>query len=146
MLMGKKYVLKEKPKKQGKYYVQNQEMIAAIKDFHKTGVIGEDLHLMFYAMAKNIGTKPRFSGYTWIEDMISDAYLKCCIVVQKFDTERTNPFGYFSTVIINFFWDALAGENKQKKIKSKLRDDQISAIYHRYGIQFKVGNPGNRQD
>jgi DNA-directed RNA polymerase specialized sigma24 family protein len=90
-------------------------------------------------MAKSIGTKPRFSGYTWIEDMVSDAYLKCCIVAAKFDIERTNPFGYFTTVIIHYFWDALQGENKQKNIKARIRDEQISQIYHRYGITFKVG-------
>jgi DNA-directed RNA polymerase specialized sigma24 family protein len=132
-------------KKQGKYYVKNKEMLEALRELQKTGVIGEDLHLMFYKMAQSIGTKPRFSGYTWIEDMISDAYLKCCVKAHKFDVSRTNPFGYFTTVIIHHFWDALAGENKQKNIKEKLRDDQISQIYHRYGIQFKVGTGGKNE-
>jgi DNA-directed RNA polymerase specialized sigma24 family protein len=126
-------------KKQGKYYVKNRDMHEALVRMKETGVIGEDLHLMFYKMAKSIGTKPRFSGYTWIEDMVSDAYLKCCIVAAKFDIERTNPFGYFTTVIIHYFWDALQGENKQKNIKARIRDEQISQIYHRYGITFKVG-------
>jgi hypothetical protein len=133
-------------KKQGKYYVKNKEMLAALIEMKETGVIGEDLHLMFYKMAQSIGTKPRFSGYTWIEDMVSDAYLKCCNKADKFKPEKTNnPFGYFSTVIIHHFWDALAGENKQKNIKAKLRDDQISQIYHRYGIQFKVGTGGKNE-
>jgi DNA-directed RNA polymerase specialized sigma24 family protein len=123
----------------GKHYVTNKEMITELKKLKKTGVIGERLHLIFYEMAEQIGTKGRFSGYTWIEDMVSDAYLKCCIIAHKFDTERTNPFGYFTTVIIHYFWDALAGEKKQKNIKDKLRDEQISQLYHRYGIQFKVG-------
>jgi len=114
-------------------------MIAELKRFKKTGILSERLHLIFYEMAENIGTKGRFSGYTWIEDMVSDAYLKCLTVAQKFDTNRTNPFGYFTTVIIHYFWDALAGEKKQKNIKDRLRDDQISQLYHRYGITFKVG-------
>jgi hypothetical protein len=129
---------KKKPK-QGKHYVTNKEMLVELKELQKTGIISERLHLIFYKMAEQIGTKGRFSGYTWIEDMVSDAYLKCCIVAQKFDTRRTNPFGYFTTVIIHYFWDALAGEKKQGKIKDKLRDDQVSQIYHRYGITFKVG-------
>lgn len=129
-------------KSKGKYYVKNKEMLAELRQMEANGdgIITEDLHLMFYKMAQKIGTKPRFSGYSWIEDMISDAYLKCCNIAHKFDTEKENPFGYFTTVIINFFWDALAGETKQKNIKDRLRDDQISQIYHRYGIQFKVGN------
>jgi len=129
-------------KKQSKYYVKNKEMLAELRLMHERGdgVITENLHLMFYKMAQKIGTKPRFSGYSWIEDMISDAYLKCCTIAHKFDVEKENPFGYFTTVIINYFWDALASENKQKNIKDRIRDDQINQIYHRYGIQFKVGN------
>jgi hypothetical protein len=126
-------------KKKGKYYVKNKDMYDELVLMKETGEIGEDLHLMFYKMAKAVGTKPRFSGYTWIEDMISDAYLKCCIVAEKFDLEKRNPFGYFTTVIIHYFWDALQGENKQKNIKARIRDDQISQIYIRYGITFKVG-------
>jgi hypothetical protein len=126
-------------KKKSKYYVKNRDMYEALVLMKETGVIGEDLHLMFYKMAKAVGTKPRFSGYTWIEDMVSDAYLKCCNVAGKFDLEKKNPFGYFTTVIIHYFWDALQGENKQKNIKARIRDEQISQIYHRYGIMFKVG-------
>ena len=130
-----------KTKKRGKHYVTNKEMMEELRLYGETEIISEKLHLMFFKMASQIGTKPRFSGYTWIEDMISDAYLKCCSIVHKFDAEKyDNPFGYFTTVIIHFFWDALAGETKQKNIKDRLRDDQVSQIYHRYGITFKVGN------
>lgn len=135
------------PKRKSKHYVNNQEMLVELEKVLQTGVISEKLHLMFYEMAKKIGTKPRFSGYTWIEDMVSDAYLKCCNVAHKFDPEKTkNPFGYFTTVIIHYFWDALAGEDKQKNIKERLRDEQISMIYHRYGITFKVGGTNRQTD
>lgn len=135
---------KAKPKT-GKHYVTNAEMLSELKDMKRTGVISEKLHLIFYKMAEQIGTKGRFSGYTWIEDMVSDAYLKCCTVAQKFDLSRTNPFGYFTTVIVHYFWDALAGERKQKNIKERLRDDQLSQIYFRYGITFKVGHENKNQ-
>jgi DNA-directed RNA polymerase specialized sigma24 family protein len=125
--------------KKGKHYVKNKDLYEALVRFKETGVIGDDLHLMFYKMAKNTGTKPRFSGYPWIEDMTSDAYLKCCVKAHKFNLERKNPFGYFSTVIIHHFWDALGVEDRQKNIKSKIRDVQTSEIYQRYGITFKVG-------
>ena len=131
---------KKKTLKQGKHYVTNQDMLEELRDLQKSGEISEKLHLIFYKMAEQIGTKGRFSGYTWIEDMVSDAYLKCLIVAKKFDVKRTNPFGYFTTVIIHYFWDALAGEKKQKNIKDRLRDEQVSQIYHRYGITFKVGH------
>jgi len=135
------------PKRKGKYYVNNKELLPELAVVQETGEIPEKLHLMFYDMAKKIGTKPRFSGYTWIDDMISDAYLKCCVVAHKFNSETTqNPFGYFTSVIINHFWDALNGENKQKKIKEKFRDNQISMIYHRYGIQFNVGKKSRPTD
>jgi hypothetical protein len=128
------------PKKKN-HYIDNEEMLQELISFKENGTLSENLHLMFYEMAKKIGTKPRFSGYTWIEDMVSDAYLKCCNVAHKFDPDKTqNPFGYFSTVIIHYFWDALQGEDKQKKVKERLRDEQLAMIYYRYGITFKVGS------
>lgn len=135
---------KTKQQQKQKHYVTNAEMLSELKDLKRTGIISEKLHLIFYKMAEQIGTKGRFSGYTWIEDMVSDAYLKCLTVANKFDLSRENPFGYFTTVIVHYFWDALAGERKQKNIKERLRDEQLSQIYFRYGITFKVGYDNKR--
>lgn len=132
----------------GKYYVTNKELLHEIKAFYDTGILSDKLHLKFYEMAENIATLPKFSGYTWIEDWISDAYLKCIEVVlaKKYDLKRDNPFSYFTSVIRNYFWDARAGEKKQKTIKDRLRDEQNASIYYRHGIEFKTSTKINMDE
>jgi len=129
----------------GKYYVTNKELLHEIKTFYDTGKLTDKLHLKFYEMAENIATLPKFSGYTWIEDWISDAYLKCIEVVikKKYDLKKKNPFSYFTSVIRNYFWDARAVEKKQKTIKERLRDDHNADIYYRHGIEFKTSSKIN---
>ena len=126
----------------GKYYVTNKELTHEIKHFYDTGQLSDKLHLKFYEMAENIATLPKFSGYSWIEDWISDAYLKCIevVIAKKYDLKRDKPFAYFTSVIRNYFWDARTSEKKQKNIKDRLRDNYNADIYYRHGIEFKTSS------
>jgi hypothetical protein len=132
----------------GKYYVTNKELLHELKIFYDTGVLTDKLHLKFYEMAENIATLPKFSGYTWIEDWVSDAYLKCIEVVidKKFKLAKGNPFSYFTSVIRNYFWDARASEKKQKAIMDRLRDEHKADIYYRHGIEFKTSSKINMDE
>lgn len=106
-----------------KNYVNNKSLLEKIIEFHSTGVISEELHMMFWEMCNRIIGRSRFNRYTqdWREDMVSDAYVKCLVVVLKFDLERTNPFAYFTTVISNCFLDYIGNESKQRDIKERLK-------------------------
>lgn len=127
--MAKKCVAKKKKKQK---YVSNKDLKAEITQFKKTGEISEDLHKMLYEMAKGIGRKPNFCNYTWIQDMMSDAYLKCLIVLDKFDNSRPNAFGYFSTVIHNFFLDVIGKEKRKLNTVIKLKEMTYDNLCNRY--------------
>lgn len=119
-----------------KNYITNKELHYEIKKYQKSGVHSEKLHLMFYKMAEQISSKGNFANYTWQEDMISDAYLKCLEVSAKFDLKRENPFSYFTTVIHNYFYDVIESAKKLKAVKEKLRENYNTGVYIRYGIDF----------
>ena len=115
-----------------KKYVTNKELRENIFLYHETGVIPEKLHLMLYEMAKRIGSKPNFVNYTFKDDMISDSYLRCLKALDKYDTDRMNAFGYFTTVIHNFFSTTITKSKKQGEIKERLKEklyDEITARY-----------------
>ena len=63
------------------------------------------LGIFFTQMAKKMGTRPNFSRYTYLDEMIQDGIHDCVKAVKSFDPAQVkkNPFGYFSIIIWNAF-------------------------------------------
>jgi DNA-directed RNA polymerase specialized sigma24 family protein len=137
------------PKEKVKY-VSNKELKKQLILFKRTGIMTDKLHLILFEMCKRIISKNNWNRYTWKEDMVSDAYLKCLEIAKRFDTTRDNPFSYFTTVIHNFYKDYIKYEKKQKKIKNNTKLQYDSEMYFKYGIlptkneiEFGNGEEGN---
>jgi DNA-directed RNA polymerase specialized sigma24 family protein len=78
--------------------------------------IGESIVLI----CNNLAKKPNFSGYTYKEDMISDAMIDCIAAVDNFNPDKTNnPFAYFTQIAWNAFIRRIHKEKKQTYIKHK---------------------------
>lgn len=102
-------------------YINKEEMVSELKKLKETNIISEKLHLMFYELATRIANKPRFYSYTWKEDMIVNAYLRCIKYAKKFDVNRKNPFGYFTTLIYRYYW-------KHREVELKYQDKKWSEL------------------
>jgi hypothetical protein len=71
----------------------------------------------FMDIAEGIGSRPNWSGYTYIEEMKLDAVENCIKYAHLFDPERSsNPFGYFSLVIWRSFIKTMGKEKYQGKV------------------------------
>lgn len=78
---------------------------------------------MFYAIAKNRATAPDFSGYSYKEDMISDATMVCILRVHSFNAEKSNnAFAYYTTVIFNAFIHFIKLEKREVTTKTTLTE------------------------
>ena len=78
--------------------------------------IGESIVLI----CNNLAKKPNFSGYTYKDDMISDAMIDCIAAVDNFNPDKTNnPFAYFTQIAWNAFIRRIHKEKKQTYIKHK---------------------------
>jgi DNA-directed RNA polymerase specialized sigma24 family protein len=78
--------------------------------------IGESILLI----CTNLAKKPNFSGYTYKEDMISDAIIDCVAAVDNFNPDKTNnPFAYFTQIAWNAFIRRIHKEKKQTYVKHK---------------------------
>lgn len=78
--------------------------------------IGQSILLI----CNNLARRPNFSGYSYKEDMISDAVIFCLRAVDNFDPEKTNnPFGYFTQVAWNAFIQRIQKEKKENYVKHK---------------------------
>lgn len=122
------------------HYVNNETLLRLLREYKSSTFIPNDLHTLFYEMATRICSKPRFRGYTYTEDMISDAYIRCIDNAHKFDTEKDNPFSYFTTVIFNSFYQFLIRETKETHKKIRLQEQLFEEYQREHGIQLK-SNP-----
>lgn len=112
-------------------YVNNKEFYQLLVDYKEQCRIstekGDDIPRIperighcFYMIATRLGTKWQFSGYTYREEMVSDALENCVVAVHNFNPERSqNPFAYFTQIIYYAFLRRIEKEKKQTFVKYK---------------------------
>lgn len=107
------------PKKKSIYYVSNVELLEEIKDYKKTGICSERLGHMLILMAKNYSSKGNFAGYTWRQDMVSNAVYTCIKYLHNFNPEKSsNAFSYITQIMGNAFKLTIIEEKKFGHIKN----------------------------
>jgi hypothetical protein len=82
--------------------------------------ISEYIGQSIILICNNLAKRPNFSGYSYKQEMISDAILMSLAAVNNFDPARSsNPFGYFTQIAWNAFVLRIQKEKKQNYIKHK---------------------------
>jgi len=123
----------------GNNYVEKEEFLEELIKLKESDEISEKLHLIFYNIAKNYSTIGSFRNYSYIEDMVSSAYLNCVLVARKFDIEnRTNPFAYFTTIIYHNFLNFIAKEKKEQSKKWIELRNTLNNYKIKNGIEMHV--------
>ena len=102
-------------------YLTNENLIAELKKSQEQPT--EQLHLMFFELATNIAKRNNFRGYSYKEDMIMEAYIKCVKNYKKFDLSKPNAFSFFTTIIFNEMIDFIKNEHKEYDTKQKLFEE-----------------------
>jgi len=108
-------------KKKHKDYLSNKEMFAEIIKCQGEGIISDKLGKMFVLLCKHYATKPNFSGYTYVDEMVASGITSCCVAFNKFDGEKSkNPFAYFTMVVHHSFLQILNKEKNHQNIRDSL--------------------------
>lgn len=72
-------------------------------------------------IAERLATKPNFSGYSYIQDMIGDGYENCIRYIHNFDPDKSkNPFSYITLIIHRAFVRRIQKEKTHSYIRHKL--------------------------
>lgn len=83
--------------------------------------IGDYIGKCIIEIAKHVRFRPNFIGYTYNDDMESDAIFTCLQAVPKFNPDNTNnPFAYFTRTAIHSFLKRIEAEKKQQLIKGRM--------------------------
>jgi DNA-directed RNA polymerase specialized sigma24 family protein len=101
-------------------YINNKNLLTELRIYKETGDRSEELGKMFLLLAKRYSSRGNFAGYSWKDDMISEAVLTCVKYMHNFDVDidNPNPFAYFSRIIHNSFLNYIA----KQKVHSKIKD------------------------
>jgi DNA-directed RNA polymerase specialized sigma subunit len=114
------------PEKTSKYYVTNKTMLPAVIKSKEQGKITNELAAMLLMLTRKYAQRSCFNGYTFREDMVSEALANLCQNALSFNPAKydtPNPFSYYTSCINNSFLQFLSNEKKHRRIRDQLLID-----------------------
>lgn len=118
-------------KKRTTNYLSNENLIREImeskavqKKYPKrtpARCLTKELVNMLMLLVNKYSQKHNWRGYSYIDDMKSEALVSLCQSALKFDPEKSqNPFGYYTQIITRCFLTYLDKEKNQRMIRDEL--------------------------
>lgn len=88
------------------------------------GQLTDELCKMFRTLTERMATKPFYNGYSYLDEMISDAVLMLVRNALKYDESKGfSPFSYLSRIISNEFTARWNIEKNHQRIRDKIMMD-----------------------
>lgn len=85
------------------------------------GIITNNLAKMYIKLCERYSTRSNWRGYTYLDEMRSQALLQLTQIGLKFDESKSdNPFAYYTAVLTNSFTRILNLEKKNQTIRDDL--------------------------
>ena len=109
------------------------------------GAITKTLAHMFMKLCERYATRSNWRGYTYNDEMRSQALLQLSQIGLQFDESKSqNPFAYYTAAITNSFTRVLNIEKRNQN----LRDDilEMNNLNPSYTRQMEWGNGGSSYD
>lgn len=136
---------KEKPKKK-KNYLNNADMLAELRRCHEQNKLTEEMGKMFISLVTRYASIPRFSGYSYNEDMRSLALLTLTEKWSKFNMEYSNPFAYYTQIVHNAFHQLDNSERRQRDIRDAVLVDYGRNPSYSYEERYNSSNSDGNSD
>ena len=99
------------------------------------GKITNSLAMMFMKLCERYGTRANWRGYTYNDEMQSQALMQLSRIGLQFDESKSeNPFAYYTAAITNSFTRILNIEKKNQSIRDDiLEHNNMNPSYTRQG-------------
>lgn len=105
------------------YYINKDEMTEQLRISQEQGKCTEELGKMFMLIAQRYSTKYNFWQYTYRDEMVSRAIVRCLSKMMSFDLSRnSSPLCYFTMIVFNEFRQVLNKEKRQQQIRENFGD------------------------
>ena len=120
------------PKKAKKNYVNNKQLYQELVKFIPKKIknskepIPKYIYQSIDKIINNYSHNKKFSSYTYLDIMKSEAMYTCINYIAKFNPERSeNPFAYYTAIAHNAFIKIINQETKVSKVKQYYLDEEI---------------------
>ena len=99
------------------------------------GKITNSLAMMFMKLCERYGTRANWRGYTYNDEMQSQALMQLSQIGLQFDESKSeNPFAYYTAAITNSFTRILNIEKKNQSIRDDILEyNNMNPSYTRQG-------------
>jgi DNA-directed RNA polymerase specialized sigma subunit len=89
----------------------------------------DTIGLAIMEMSRRMATKSNFSGYSFREDMVSDAIENGVSAIESFNPDKSdNPFGYLAITIYYAFLRRIQKEKRNLYTKYKVAENMIPDV------------------
>src|ERR1035437_5361292 len=131
------------PEVTSKYYLTNSKLLPAVIEAKEKGKLSNELAKMLMMLTRKYAQRPCFSGYTYKEDMISEALANLCQNALKFNPEKSkNPFAFYTSCINNSFLQFLNVEKKHRRIRDQLLIDMGENPSYNFAEEYRSQQNG----
>lgn len=105
------------------------------------GKMTNNLAMMFMKLCERYATRSNWRGYTYNDEMRSQALLQLSQIGLQFDESKSqNPFAYYTAAITNSFTRVLNIEKRNQNLRDDILEmNNLNPSYTRQGM-----NSGNR--
>lgn len=119
-------------------YVKNKDLYNEVVKSKKQNKPTDLLVKQMMLIADNLAKKGNFSGYSYIDDMKSHAYIHMWLGWDKFNPKYPNAFAYFTQIAKNAFIQYINKEKQHHSMKEQMRID--------IGLMPTYNNQGHHGD
>lgn len=136
-------------------YINGKEMYAelviyntlykkSLVDGHEKPQVSKKLAHSIIQIATRLTNSYNFVNYTYKDEMISDAILKCLDKVHRFDpTISEQSFAFFTQVAWNACVNRIKIEQKESSVKARLIREKMSSEFVSHGVDSDADDGGN---
>ncbi len=142
MIMSKVIPRKGKTDKT-RYYIDKDEYTKEVINYIESGIASERLGELFITHVDHYASSSCFKGYTYLDEMKSQARLFLLKYCRSFKAEygennnkKPNAFAYCTTIIHNAFLQIIQREKRHSKLKDIIikNQDRINYEIERFSI------------
>jgi DNA-directed RNA polymerase specialized sigma24 family protein len=124
--------------------VYHNSYIKSLEDNTEKPRVSEKLGAAFKQIATRLMNSFRFVNYTYKDEMISDAILKCLNKVHTFDPNVSEQaFAYFTQICWNEALKRIKEEQHQSSVKAKMVRQKLSSDFVEHGVDFDSDDGSN---
>lgn len=130
-----------------RYYIDKEEYTKQVIEYKKEGRASERLGELFMIHVDHYAASSCFKGYTYLDEMKSQARLFLLKYSKSFKPEyaekmgkKPNAFAYCTSIIHNAFLQVLQREKKHSKLKDAIikNQDRINHELERFSILNQI--------